>query len=330
MMPTVYVGIPTRNRPVFVRNAIHSVLAQTYPNLRVLVTDNDSDPAIADDVRDFIASLGDPRIAYVANAVDDGERGQTLYNFSRCAEPYFLLLHDDDRLQPSFVERAVQQLEADAGLTFFATAQNLIDADGEILHNDTVHYNEWLGRSRLTSGVVDNVLEVTLQGGAFSMSGTLFRHSSMARIGFVDPHGGGFPIDMITYMRIGERGERGYFLNEHLVDYRWHAGQSRVKHQHWTFNQWMIEKYVAQLEARRYDGRAERLRRQLLGVGLCRLGIVLCVAADCRSARVSFRRAVRVSPWTWQAWAYCAIGHLLPFAIAPTWGARVTLRRDAA
>ncbi|MCC6706871.1 MAG: glycosyltransferase [Gammaproteobacteria bacterium] len=330
MKPAVYVGIPTRNRPAFVRAAIRSVLAQTYPHLTVVVTDNDSTPEIAADVRQFVAELGDPRVTYVANPVEDGERGQTLYNFARCEAPYFMVLHDDDCLEPTLIERAVEIMEADTRLAFFSTAQNLIDADGVVREDDTAHYNEWLGRSRLANGVVDNVLEVTLQGGAFSMSGTVFRHSTMARVGFVDPHGGGFPIDMITYLRIGESGEPGYFLNERLVDYRWHAGQSRVKHQHWTFNQWMIEKYVAQLDARRYTGLAEDMRRRLLSIGLCRLGIVRGVANDGAAARALFRRAVRVSPRTWQSWIYCAIGHLLPFVIAPVWRARVTLRREAA
>lgn len=328
MTPAVYVGIPTRNRPAFVRTAIQSVLQQTYPHLKVVVSDNDSEPAIAADVRDYVASLGDPRITFVGQSFPDGERGQTLYNFARCDVPYFMVLHDDDRLHPTLVERAVAIMESDQRLAFFSTAQHLIDADGVVMQDDTASYNEWVGRGRLVSGVVDNVLEITLQGGAFSMSGTVFRHAAMARIGFVDPHGGGFPIDMITYMRIGESGAPGYYLDEHLVDYRWHAGQSRVKHQHWTFNQWMIEKYVAQLDARRYSGLAETLRRQLLSIGLCRLGIVRCVADDWASARALFRRAVMTSPRTWQSWVYCAIGHLLPFAIAPTWGARVTLQRE--
>ncbi|MBI2800509.1 MAG: glycosyltransferase family 2 protein [Gammaproteobacteria bacterium] len=330
MMPRVYVGIPTRNRPEFVRNAMRSVLDQTYTNLRVLVTDNDSDSEIADDVRKFIANLADPRIAYVYNPVADGERGQTLYNFSRCEEPYFLLLHDDDRLQPTLVERAVETLEADPRLAFFSTAQNLIDEQDAVLLEESVRYNQWLGRHRLPSGPVTNVLEVILQGGAFSMSGTVFRQTTMARLGFVDPGGGGFPIDMITYLRIGEDGQLGYFASERLVDYRWHAGQSRVKHENWTFNEWMIEKYVVQLETRRYHGRAEQLRRRLLSLGLCRLGIVRHVANDTGAARALFRRAVAISPSTWQGWAYCGIGHLLPFAIAPKWGRRVTLRHDAA
>ena len=329
MTPVVYVGIPTRNRPEFVRDAILSVLAQTYTHLRVLVTDNDSDPAHASNVREFIAGLADTRISYVCNPVADGERGQTLYNFSRCEEPYFMLVHDDDRLRPSLVERAVEALEADTTLTFFATSQDLIDEQGKLLPEESARYNQWLGRHHLAEGRVADVLETVLHGGAFSMSGTVFRRSTMASLGFVDPDGGGFPIDMITYLRIGEAEQHGYFIHEPLAEYRLHAGQSRVKHKNWTFNEWMIEKYVAQLEARRYRGRAEQRRRTLLSMGLCRYGIVRYVANDTGTARSLFRRAVFISPSTWQSWAYCAIGHLLPFVIARRWSARVTLKPGA-
>jgi hypothetical protein len=300
-------------------------LAQTWTHLRILVTDNASDPEIATDVREFIEKLGDPRISYVLNPVPDGERGQTLYNFEQCDAPYFMLLHDDDQLHPTVVARAVEVMEADPALAFFATSQNLINDEGTLMHEDSATYNRWLGRDKLGTGRVDNVLVVSLRGGAFSMSGTMFRQQTMARVGFVDPEGGGFPIDMIPYLRIGEAGEPGYFANEPLSDYRMHAGQSRVKHANWTFNQWMIEKYTAQLETRQFTGEAERLRRYLLGLGLCRLAIVRHVGHQAGEARHLLRRAVRLSPSTWQCWAWCAVVHLLPFIIRPRWGHRVTL-----
>lgn len=328
MRPTVYVGIPTRNRPHYLREALHSVLAQTYTQLRVLVTDNDSSPEHAAAVRDMVAALGDPRVAYVCNPVPDGERGQTLYNFSRCEEPLFMLVHDDDRLQPTLIERAVEVLEAQPGLAFFATGQHLIDELGVPLPEESARYHESLGRHNLPGGVIRNVLEVILTAGAFSMSGTVFRRDIMARVGFVDADGGGFPIDVITYLRIGEAGYDGYFAPEHLIDYRWHAGQSSVKHGDWPFTEWMIEKYVTQLEARRYRGRAERLRRTCLSLALCRLAIVRHVGGAQAAARALFRRAIVVSPATWQGWGYCAIGHVLPFMIARQWGARVKLKRD--
>lgn len=329
MTPEVQVGIPTRNRPQYVREAIASVLAQRYRNLRVLVTDNDSAPEHAKSVREYVASLGDPRIEYVSNPVPDGERGQTLYNFARCEAPYFMLVHDDDRISPTLIERAVAALDADPSLAFFACSQTLIDERGQRLDEETARYNRWLRRDALNSGPVDDVLAATLRGGAFSMSGTLFRQRVMAEVGFTDPHGGGFPIDLITFLRIGEAGHRGYFANESLAEYRWHAGQSRVKHQHWTFNEWMIELYVAQFEARRFRGESERLRRGLLSLGLCRLAIVRLVGGDAAAARALLRRAVAVSPLTWQAWAYCGLGHCLPAVIRRRWGAHVVLREPA-
>jgi hypothetical protein len=239
-----------------------------------------------------------------------------------------MLVHDDDRIAPTLVEQAVATLEVNPALVFFASSQDLIDDQGTKLIAETERYNRWLRRNMLADGPVDDVLTASLRGGAFSMSGTLFRQRVMAEIGFTDPDGGGFPIDLIVFLRIGEAGHRGYFVNAPLAEYRWHADQSRVKHRDWTFNEWMIEKYVAQFEARRFTGEAERLRRKLLSHGLCRLGIVRQVAGDTSRACAMLRRAVAVSPETWQAWVYCLIAHCLPFVIGPRWGKRVVLREQ--
>ena len=40
--PLVSVGVPVWNREKLIRDAIESVLAQDYPNLEVIISDNDS------------------------------------------------------------------------------------------------------------------------------------------------------------------------------------------------------------------------------------------------------------------------------------------------
>jgi glycosyltransferase involved in cell wall biosynthesis len=50
--PLITIGLPAYNRPEFLRQALQSCLAQEYPNLEILVTDDASPqpvwPAIAD------------------------------------------------------------------------------------------------------------------------------------------------------------------------------------------------------------------------------------------------------------------------------------------
>ena len=51
--PKLTVGIPTFNRARWLRETIDSVLAQTYTDFRVIVSDNASDDDTPDVVRSF-------------------------------------------------------------------------------------------------------------------------------------------------------------------------------------------------------------------------------------------------------------------------------------
>jgi len=56
--PTVSVLIPTYNRPVYLRAALASVLAQSFGDFEVIVQDNASEV----DPGEIIAAFGDRRI----------------------------------------------------------------------------------------------------------------------------------------------------------------------------------------------------------------------------------------------------------------------------
>lgn len=59
-MPKVSVIIPTYNRSSLVREAIYSVLAQTEPDLEVIVVDDGS----TDDTRGIVENLSNDRVIY--------------------------------------------------------------------------------------------------------------------------------------------------------------------------------------------------------------------------------------------------------------------------
>jgi GT2 family glycosyltransferase len=94
--------IPTYRRPDLLRRAIHSVLAQTYPHLRVCVYDN----ASGDETAAVVAAIAaeDARVSYHCHAANIGAAANFVYGMERVETPYFSILTDDDYYLPGFYE----------------------------------------------------------------------------------------------------------------------------------------------------------------------------------------------------------------------------------
>ena len=97
----VSVGLPTYNRSEYLVRAIESVLNQTYPNLELIVSDNKS----PDDTVEKVLAFSDARIVFLQQTQNLGMTG----NFNACLEAatgdLFLMLSDDDLLEPQCLER---------------------------------------------------------------------------------------------------------------------------------------------------------------------------------------------------------------------------------
>lgn len=126
--PLVCICLPTYNAASTVCETLESILAQTYPNLVVHVSDN----ASSDDTLKVIESIADRRIAIHRHQANVGAEG----NFNDCIQlaegKYTAIFHADDIYEPDMVARQVAFLEAhpDAGAVF--AEASLIDEAGNI------------------------------------------------------------------------------------------------------------------------------------------------------------------------------------------------------
>jgi len=68
MKPLISIIIPTYNREKTIGRAIKSAVAQTYPNLEVIVVDDGS----TDNSKNAVKQLKDKRIAYVSHKTNLG------------------------------------------------------------------------------------------------------------------------------------------------------------------------------------------------------------------------------------------------------------------
>ena len=119
----VTVGIPTYNRSGLLKEAMQSVLAQTFTDFRLLVSDNASE----DDTAQVVRSFGDDRIEYVRSDRNIGPEG----NFRRVLEladtEFLLILPDDDLLYPDHLRAAVEVLDRHESVGLAHTAFDVID-----------------------------------------------------------------------------------------------------------------------------------------------------------------------------------------------------------
>jgi glycosyltransferase involved in cell wall biosynthesis len=127
--PLVTVGIPTYNRSVWLKESIESVLAQTFQDFRILVSDNGS----TDDTPEVVRSFGDSRIDYRRLDHGIGMIGNFNRIFTLAESEYLVLLPDDDLLRPGHLEATLDVMTSYAGLGVVHTAFDVIDDTGRVL-----------------------------------------------------------------------------------------------------------------------------------------------------------------------------------------------------
>jgi glycosyltransferase involved in cell wall biosynthesis len=120
--------MPAYRRPQFIGEAIESVLAQTYTNWRLVVSENGPGggdvEAVARQYED------DPRIHYVATGRNLGPAANWTRVLRAGKAPYFSVLQDDDKWDPGFLVRRVAFLERHSSCGFVSSGVRRIDQHG--------------------------------------------------------------------------------------------------------------------------------------------------------------------------------------------------------
>lgn len=321
-MARVFIGIPTRNRPLFVLDAIRSVLGQTLPDFRLVVSDNASETRASESVARFVRDLRDPRVAFHRQPENVMEYGQGRFLLERCTEEYFAILHDDDRLEPGYLEAALDHLDGRPELACFVANPYVFDDRGATSPHLTRRYRIAHGRAGRAEGTID-VLESVLRCGFIPISGTLFRTSTLRSSGFVDEDcHGNYPFELNVLLRLGERGGRAYYTPRPLLAFRVHAGALRHT-MRLKFNEEVISTVLKLLERRRFTGACERLRRKILSYNLRNLAMIRLARGEAGGCYRALWRSLHLNPLSYRNWIYSAGALLCPFVLRPLLRRRV-------
>lgn len=310
-MPRVFIGIPTLNRPDFVRQAVQSVREQTFGDWRMVVSDNASRPQASASVKAFIEGLGDPRIAYHRQPKNIREYGNCEWLHRQCREELFAIVHDDDVLDSAYLETAVARLDGHPeAMCFFANAR-LIDSQGAVSAERTAAYRRARGREGHPGGAM-RILEPLMRTGFVPICGTVIRAEALRESGFVDDDCFGlWPFEVNMLLRLGERDGIGWFCTDELIRFRYHEGQMQ-RYQGIAADPVGVGMLLNILERRRYAGQAERLRRYLLSMFHGFRARIAVRQGDLAGCRRAVARAIRINPFWPQHWPLAACAFLAP------------------
>ena len=227
--PLVSIVIPTFERPHYFRLALESVLAQTYRNLDIFITDNSHNTETADIMRRDFAD--DPRIHY------EHHPSYGLYENWACARSYdnkdaayVNWLMDDDLFTPDKIAVMMDIFFVNPDLSLVTSYRERIDANGNklpdipvtrpIAQELTKFSGEMIGTSILTN-LANFVGEPTtvLIKKKFMLDG----HD----LGFSGKEGKYLTSDFPTWLRLLSEGNMVYFPRP-LSKFRAHSGNEQL------------------------------------------------------------------------------------------------------
>jgi glycosyltransferase involved in cell wall biosynthesis len=122
--PRVTVCVPVRNGSRTIRRTLDSILAQDYPNLEVIVSDNCS----TDDTARIVQEYAGRGVKYYLNPKLEAW-GESNWNhvLSLAQGPLIALYHADDLYTPTMVRRQVEFLQAHPHVSAVFTMMQMID-----------------------------------------------------------------------------------------------------------------------------------------------------------------------------------------------------------
>ncbi len=213
--PQVSVCIPTYNRANLLREAIQSVLSQSFEDFELIVCDNASE----DDTGSVVRSFSGERIRYFRNPRNLGPRE----NLNRCLRlaggNYIAILPDDDMMLPENLAKKVEALLRNPQVGLVHSKYHLIDEEGRIIKYDT---NWGHGPDRTADAVERREDLLTAFLNTINLPTVLFRRACYERLGgFSDRIQ--FACDWEYWMRIAIYYDVA-FLAQPLVKWRIHSG----------------------------------------------------------------------------------------------------------
>lgn len=130
-IPRVSIGVPVRNGQRYIRQALDSLLAQSFSDLEVIICDNASTDDTEQICRECAAR--DNRVRYHRNPSDIGPASNHNLCFEMSRGEYFRWHAHDDMCAPQYLEKCVELLDRDRSVMVAYPRTLIIDELGQRL-----------------------------------------------------------------------------------------------------------------------------------------------------------------------------------------------------
>jgi glycosyltransferase involved in cell wall biosynthesis len=225
-VPLVSVCIPAYNAESTLGETLDSILAQDYPNLDIVVSDNrstDGTKAIAKryaerGVRYCLRTEGRP---LWAKSMPNYIGGYANWDFvlSQGHGEYLCLFHSDDLYEPSIVRQQVEVMQAHPNVGVVFTGRRLIGEDGYPIQMGTFLIPDDV-REHATLDFPTLLNSLLKYSNFLSTPSVMFRRSAIENTGNFDERHFLTSADLDMWLKIAHRGNEIAIINQPLLKYR--------------------------------------------------------------------------------------------------------------
>lgn len=110
-VPTISFGLPVYNGALYLRRALDTILAQTFSDFELIISDNASTDATAQIIREYAKQ--DPRIRRYRQKVNIGVGNNWTFVAEQARGKYFKWVSANDEYEPTLVADCLEVMQAD-------------------------------------------------------------------------------------------------------------------------------------------------------------------------------------------------------------------------
>lgn len=208
-LPKISVLLPVYNCELYIREAVDSILNQTYTDFELLIIDD----ASSDRTVSLIESYNDSRIELIEKTLNTGYTNSLNLGLQLAKGKYIARMDGDDICLPERFAKQISFLEANSDVIVCGSWFSLIGSD-RIVKVPESH---------------EDIKVALLKGNCFAHPSVMIRKQSLEMFSIVYDVSKEPAEDYDLWARLVTKGKL-YNLQEVLLDYRTHSNQVTKKH----------------------------------------------------------------------------------------------------